>query len=61
MREGDFVRRLAMAQTRRRLFPVSYAELEQITDLWVDCSCDVLPQDIRHMERLAAAQKKMLT
>jgi DSF synthase len=59
MHDGDFPRRLAMAQMRRRLFPVAYSELEQITNLWVDCSCDVLPQDIRHMERLAAAQKKM--
>lgn len=55
-----FARRLAMASARRRFFPVSYEELVKITDLWVDCSCDVTPHDIRHMEKLAAAQKKML-
>jgi DSF synthase len=56
-----FERRLAMANARRRFFPISHAELIKITDLWVDCSLDVRPQDLRHMERLAAAQKRMLT
>jgi len=63
MTEGGaerYERRLAMARARRRFFPVSYEELIRITDLWVDCSFDVTPQDIRHMERLAAAQKRML-
>ncbi len=57
--EARYARRLAIAQARRRFFPVSYDELVKITDLWVDCSFDVTPQDIRHMERLAAAQKRM--
>jgi len=55
-----FARRLAIAGARRRFFPVSYDELIKITDLWVECSCDVTPQDIRHMERLASAQKRMI-
>ncbi len=62
MSEGGrerFERRLAMANARRRLFPIAYDELIKITDLWVDCSLDVRPQDLRHMERLAAAQKRM--
>jgi DSF synthase len=54
-----FARRLAMASARRRFFPVTFEELIKITDLWVDCSCDVTPHDIRHMEKLAAAQKRM--
>lgn len=54
-----FARRLAIAAARRRFFPVSHQELADITDLWVDCSCDVSPPDIRHMERLATAQKRM--
>jgi DSF synthase len=58
--EERYARRLAIAQARRRFFPVSYAELVKITDLWVDCSFDVTPHDIRHMERLAAAQKRMI-
>lgn len=56
-----YARRLAMASARRRFFPISYEELVKITDLWVDCSCDVTPLDIRHMQKLAAAQKRMLS
>jgi len=52
-------RRIAIAQARRRLFPVANDELMQITDLWVECSLDVTPHDIRHMERLAAAQRRL--
>jgi DSF synthase len=57
---GDerFERRRAIASARRRFFPIAREELERITDIWVSCSCDVTPHDIRHMERLAAAQKK---
>lgn len=53
-------RRLAIAQARRRFFPLSYNELIKITDLWVNCSFDVTPHDIRHMEKLAAAQKRLM-
>lgn len=56
--EENFRRRLAIAGARRRLFPVSHGELEEITDIWVDCSCDITAHDIRYMERLAAAQKR---
>ena len=62
MRDGGgrlFERRLAMAAARRRFFPVAAGELEAITDLWVECSCNVTPHDIRHMERLASAQKRL--
>lgn len=64
MAEGGaerFARRLAIAAARRKFFPVSHEELVKITDLWVDCSCDVTSHDIRHMERLAAAQKRMFS
>lgn len=63
MAEGGralFERRLSIAATRRRFFPVSAQELVRITDLWVDCSCDVTPHDVRHMERLANAQKRLI-
>jgi len=63
MNEGGpqrFARRLAIASARRRFFPVPHEELLEITDLWVDCSCDVSAHDIRHMQKLAAAQKRML-
>lgn len=55
-----YARRLTIARARRRFFPVSYDELIKITDLWVSCSFDVSPHDIRHMERLAAAQKRLV-
>jgi DSF synthase len=54
------LRRLAMAVARRRCFPVSHEELIRITDLWADCSSEITPQDIRHMERLVSAQRRML-
>jgi DSF synthase len=59
--EERHARRLALAEARRRFFPISYEELIEITDLWVECSCDVTPHDIRHMERLASAQKRMFS
>lgn len=54
-------RRLAIAKARRMLFPVTWDELMKITDMWVEVSLAVNPHDIRHMERLAAAQKRMLS
>ena len=59
--EERHARRLALAEARRRFFPISYEELIEITDLWVECSCDVTPHDIRHMECLANAQKRMFS
>ena len=53
------VRRLAITQARRTCFPVTWEELINIVDVWTDCSCDVTPQDLRHMDRLVAAQTKM--
>jgi len=59
---GDerYQRRRALAQARRKFFPVAYDDLIRITNVWVDCSCDVTPHDLRHMERLAKAQQRML-
>jgi DSF synthase len=54
-----FERRRQIAALRRRFFPVSLEDLIRITDIWVDCSCDVTSRDIRHMERLAAAQRRI--
>jgi DSF synthase len=58
MGEDKHVRRREMAALRRKIFPVSRDELMKITELWVDCSAAVSPHDIRHMERLAAAQQR---
>lgn len=58
--QAHYERRLALAEARRKLFPVPESELMAITNLWVDCCLTVTPHDIRHMERLAAAQERML-
>lgn len=52
-------RRLAVTAARRKCFPVSRRELIDIVDVWTDCSCSVTPKDLRHMDRLVAAQKRM--
>jgi DSF synthase len=57
--EARFQRRLALARARRKLFPVSQEELIRVTELWVDCSCQVTAADLRHMDRLVAAQKRL--
>jgi DSF synthase len=57
--EARFQRRLALTQARRRFFPVSHRELLDITDLWVSCCLKVTSADLRHMDRLVVAQRKM--
>ena len=52
-------RRLAVIRARRACIPVSQAELIGIVDVWTDTSLSVTARDLRHMERLVAAQKKM--
>ncbi len=56
--EARYIRRRNTAALRRHVFPISHEELIKITDVWVECSSEVSQQDIRHMERLAAAQKR---
>ena len=56
--EARFQRRLALARARRKLFPISLEELVRVTELWVECSCQVTPADLRHMDRLVSAQKR---
>jgi len=53
-----FQRRLALTAARRRFFPVSERELLDITNLWVACCANVSDTDLRHMDRLVAAQKR---
>ncbi len=63
MREGGEerrLRRLAVMRARRACFPVSLNELIRIVDVWTDCSCDVTDRDLRHMDRLAAAQRRIV-
>jgi DSF synthase len=56
--EDRWRRRLLITTARRRLFPISREELTEIVDLWAECSHAVSPHDLRHIERLVAAQKR---
>jgi DSF synthase len=38
--------------------PVTYEELRDVTDLWVDRALELEPQDLRKMQRLAASQER---
>jgi DSF synthase len=57
--EARFQRRLALTRARRRFFPVSRQELMDITDLWVSCCMNLTAADLRHMDRLVGAQRRM--
>lgn len=50
----------AIAQSRRACLPITYEELIAINDEWGRCCSSVEPADIRHMERLVAAQKRKI-
>ena len=52
-------RRLAVMRARRSCFPVALDELLGIVDVWVNTSLSVTQRDLRYMERLVAAQKRM--
>lgn len=48
----------AIYEARRRVNPVTYAELVSITDIWADTALTLSESDLKKMERLAAAQDK---
>lgn len=50
----------AIAQSRRICLPITYEELIAVNDEWGRCCYSVEPADIRHMERLVAAQKRKI-
>jgi DSF synthase len=60
----DYVRRdarsrngsLALRAVRERIEPVSYDELAQITEIWVDAALNIEQKDLRMMERLVNRQ-----
>ncbi len=63
MREdGDkrWRRRRAVAEARRRSHPITHDELIRITELWVECSARIEERDLRHMERLVRAQRRLI-
>lgn len=53
-------RRRAIAEARRRSHPVTHEELVRITELWAECSARIEERDLRHMERLVRAQRRMI-
>ncbi len=48
----------ALCQARRRVNPVTFEELSDITDLWVDAALRLMESDLRRMARLVAAQAR---
>jgi len=46
----------AVCEVRRRINPLTFAELRDVADLWVDTALRLEDSDLRKMERLAAAQ-----
>jgi DSF synthase len=45
----------------RRVSPLSYEELRDITDIWVDTALSLSESDLRKMERLTTAQNRRWT
>lgn len=63
MREdGDakWRRRRALAEARRRSYPITHDELRRITELWAETSTRIEERDLRHMERLVRAQQRLI-
>jgi len=46
--------------SRRRVNPLTYEELRDIVDIWIDAALDLDEQDLRKMVRLTAAQERRL-
>ena len=49
----------AMTQVRRRVDPVTYEELMDVTKIWVDAALRLEEKDLRMMDRLIRAQQKL--
>ncbi len=49
---------VATYQTRRRVAPLDYQELFDVTEIWVEAALRLGESDLRKMERLVAAQEK---
>jgi DSF synthase len=48
----------ALARVARRCQPITYEELIEVTDIWVETALGLTEADLRRMERLAAAQER---
>ena len=50
----------AMYRARRRVNPITYEELRDIVDIWVEAALQLTEPDLRKMMRLTAAQDRRL-
>lgn len=50
----------AIYRSKRRIAPVTYEELRDIVDIWLDAAMNLGEQDLRKMTRLVAAQQRRL-
>jgi DSF synthase len=51
--------RLAIQQVRQRVNPITYQELLDIVEIWVDAALRLTPRNLRMMTRLVAAQERL--
>ncbi|WP_230534082.1 crotonase/enoyl-CoA hydratase family protein [Microvirga roseola] len=51
----------AIYRSKRRIDPISYEELRDIVDIWVDAALELGEHDLRKMMRLTAAQGRRLS
>jgi DSF synthase len=50
---------LAIQQVRQRLAPLAFQELEDVVMIWVDTAMRLTERDLRTMEKLVAAQRRL--
>ena len=50
----------AMTRVARRVNPLTFDELRDVTEIWVDTAMALADADLRKMERLAMAQARRL-
>jgi DSF synthase len=50
----------ALARAKRCVEPVTFEELQKITEIWVDTAMQLEESDLRKMERLALAQRRRM-
>lgn len=63
---NEFIRRrrhsrnghLAIQQARERVMPLTYQELLEVVEIWVEAAMDLTERDLRVMNQLAAAQMR---
>jgi len=50
----------AIVRSKRRINPLTYEELRDIVDIWLDAAMNLEEQDLRKMTRLVGAQERRL-